>query len=93
MSGRKHKHFVISGDAMLELIKERFNLPEDATLVKMMIDPPTPELIDLANNARFLIESDSFSVVHEGALTPRLSKIEKYEVGPAGNISLIEWKD
>ncbi len=92
VNGRQHRSFIITGEAMLELIKEKFDIPRDTKLVKLLIDPPTLDLIDLTNNARFLVESEVFSPVAEGALTPRLSHVEKYQYN-TGRISLIEWKD
>ena len=97
MKGRKYCYISISGDAILEMIKEKFDIPKDSSLVKISIDPPIGEFVDRINMARVLIEHKDFEPLFDRYHTPRFSVEsplfdsedgKKYEVNTYGTICL-----
>ena len=75
MKPERQAYFAISGEALLELVKRKSDLPKDAELVKLMVDADgkKPDFIDIANTARFIITSKEYPVIHEGEHLFRLS--------------------
>jgi hypothetical protein len=69
------RYFLATGELFLALIKkENTNLPKDAKLLKVELQPPLYEPVNgnLFNMLRFLIESDEYSPVNEGEIIPRI---------------------
>lgn len=68
MKPKKESYFVITGELLLDLIKQKTNLPRNTKLVSVVMEPPTPKpyVRDISNMIRFIISSNEFKEVHEG---------------------------
>ena len=70
MKDRKQAYFCISGEALLEMIREKFIIPDDAELVEVHVNND-PKFIDIKNTTRFIVKSDVFQDVYMGQTIPR----------------------
>lgn len=82
MKDRKQAYFCMSGEALLEMIKEKFILPDDVEFVKVHVNND-PDFIDTVNIARFIVKSEVFREVYPGQSICRFipdSRDKKFQV-------------
>ena len=74
MQNNNIRVFLASGELILDLIKKESNLPEDAELIKVELQPSLTEARNESffNVLRFIIKSKEYSPVLEGCVIPKV---------------------